>query len=391
VVRLIRLPLYVLPVADGADEFDLVYFKSAVARDLAWLRTMHPELARQVASTSTGGGVPSAGPDSTARALLSHLQELEARSPWWLTSVDLAEWWTEYAGLHAELLGQLPASEWDAALTELACQDRKVLQKSRAPWVGLLREARASARAGHQHTPSLLQGLFNEIEFARQYTSLRIAKYLRLSAIVSLLIGTLSFAVAFLLSRQPAPAGEHPNIWLIVVLGLLGGAVSALRQNETLVGENRAGLRVADAQLRLRPLIGAMASIIVYVIAESGLILEVISGPQETGTALMQVRVGAGHVAMAYYVLSFLSGFSERFFLGMLDRVGERFEAGQGAPAPTGADADGVPTPGGDDSADSPKARKAERRVVAKGEAALPVPPEERREDSSERPQEPKE
>jgi hypothetical protein len=355
VTRLLQIPFYVLPVVDGVDEFDFVYFKSAVNRDIAWLRTFD------------------GAPTTALGDVLKQLEALNALSPRWVYSGYLAQCWTEYAALHSQLLGQLPRAQWGAAIGELACQDRKVLASSRDTWRKLLADTRAAAQAGRPDTPALLQGLFNEIEFARQYTTLRIAKYIRLSSIASLLIAGFSLVGAYFLSAWRAGDYERPVVWLVVLFGLLGGAVSALRQNDQVIGENRAGLRVAEAQLRLRPLLGGMAALVVYGIAQSGILFQILPGQDAKGLALLQIRVSPDNVPMAYYVLGFLSGFSERFFLSVLDRVGERFSdpaPTTSAPAPAPA---GTGTPG-DAQSETPPSSGEPTLEEPPAPAATPAP-----------------
>ena len=318
-IRGFRLAFFLFPILDATDEHDFIYFRSAASRLLGTM----------------GGMSKSKDPDVIA--LREELKRTLERAGKNHDGVTLAECWMVYARIRLEILGRLDESQWQAAWTELALHERKVLGPSRPAWLEMLNNAKNAIDAAPPKrtvsVPSLLQELFNEVEFARQYTSLRIAKYIRLTAVAWSLIASITLVITYFLSKW-RPAGDtRPVVWLVLLFGLLGGTMSALQKNVEIVEQSRAGLRVGEAQIRLRPLVGGMSALVVYAISQSGVVFEILGGDAK-GVSLIQIHVDPNNIPMAYYGISFAIGFSERLFLGILDKIGERIASEKGTPLP---------------------------------------------------------
>jgi hypothetical protein len=105
---------------------------------------------------------------------------------------------------------------------------------------------------------------------------------------------------------------QHPIVVLLVVLfGALGGFLSTLQRQEPLGGRS-VDFYLERSTLILRPVIGAAAGLLVYIVVRSGLVS--IFGTEPTS------------LPWAYFFVAFCAGFSERFFLkqiaSVLDREG---------------------------------------------------------------------
>ncbi len=126
----------------------------------------------------------------------------------------------------------------------------------------------------------------------------------------------IEFMIASLLCIKGKDFGlseQHPIVVLLVVLfGALGGFLSALQRQEPLGGRS-VDFYLERSTLILRPVIGAAAGLLVYIVVRSGLVN--ILGTQPTT------------LPWAYFFVAFCAGFSERFFLKqialVLDREGE--------------------------------------------------------------------
>jgi hypothetical protein len=93
----------------------------------------------------------------------------------------------------------------------------------------------------------------------------------------------------------------------VSLAGSLGGAVSGLRTSEEISQHRISSSYFKQAVTYLRMLVGAAAALAVYFLLVSG---------------LLTVTFGTGSQDLVYLALGFLAGFSERFFLESLDRVG---------------------------------------------------------------------
>lgn len=304
--RIWKAATFVVPILDPADENDYEYFRSTVERDLAWVRSLPSDLEL----------------DEVARTFRGLLEERLV----FVTSARLAQRWSKWAGARHRLLGILPEQAWKPALAELSVQSRKVLASTLQRWRATYAEAENAVAAKEGATVrGLLQKLHSEIDFSRQRNALRVAKYTRLANVCWTLIASFTAGITTILHRWRPGTDLRPVAPLVLLFGLLGGAVSALQQVDQYGEQGQGSLRIREVQLRLRPLIGGMASIVVYSIAQSGLVFEILPGQGTQGMALLQLHVQPDNVPMAYYVLAFLAGFSERFFLRILDNISDRF------------------------------------------------------------------
>jgi hypothetical protein len=91
----------------------------------------------------------------------------------------------------------------------------------------------------------------------------------------------------------------------VVGFGALGGLVSAIMTMESLE-VSASAYYIQRTLLGLRPVIGASAGLILYLIQVSGI--------------LSIIPAGVNPQA-AYLVLAFAAGFSERFFVAQVERV----------------------------------------------------------------------
>ena len=109
------------------------------------------------------------------------------------------------------------------------------------------------------------------------------------------------------------------------VVGAVGGVVSGMFK----VRDSRATMldyRTSMKRLALKPIVGAVAALVVYLFLSA----QVISGVEVTS-------------AGTYVVLAFVAGFSERYFLSVLNAQTEAL--GQPRPGPATAAAAEEPAP----------------------------------------------
>lgn len=100
----------------------------------------------------------------------------------------------------------------------------------------------------------------------------------------------------------------HPqNLLIIAAFGALGGLVSALRTMESLQAPASA-YYVQRTLLCLRPVVGAAAGVIVYLIQISGILV---------------ILAGSDCPTAAQLVLAFIAGFSERFFVAQIENIAQ--------------------------------------------------------------------
>jgi hypothetical protein len=195
-----------------------------------------------------------------------------------------------------------------------------VFKDQRAAWlqrVRRLEQALSGAGVPHQaeRIPHELQSLWREIDFARDKARRRVAKQTTIVQITWAALVLATAGIALVLS-QTAPQEAAPSVWLVVLFGLLGGTVSALRTVDFSRLNDRSPIENEAVRLRLRPVLGAAAALVSFVLAGLGLLA--IRGTQ--GTLPIQIQVtDAGQLFWAYCVLGFMAGFSERWFLRLLD------------------------------------------------------------------------
>jgi hypothetical protein len=98
------------------------------------------------------------------------------------------------------------------------------------------------------------------------------------------------------------------SLLAVAVFGALGGLVSALRTREA-IDTPSSTYYIQRTSLGLRPVVGAAAGVVVYLIQLSGIITFFSSGS----------CAGASHL-----VLAFVAGFSERFFIAQIETLASR-------------------------------------------------------------------
>jgi hypothetical protein len=313
---------WLTPFIGRNDGSDLESLRSSILRDLEWadvlwmeapsqeqeklqsLNQVRADLAALLGRTADVG---------TTKANKSILPVLY---PW-----HLARGWSDYGAIRLALLASLPPRARRAALAELRNMKSVVLSGSQLAWEQLAQNVeellKDAKRRGDESIPHKLQALWREVDFGRNARWVRTAKQSTISGLTWFLVLAATLAVASALSRRE-PA--DPNPWLIVLLGLLGGSVSALRSVKDLARlPERSPVENEAVKLRLRPVVGAMAALMLYVIGRSGLVFQLVTVVSPDIPARIQIRVE--NVAWAYYALAFVAGFSERLFLGMLSAV----------------------------------------------------------------------
>ncbi len=126
--------------------------------------------------------------------------------------------------------------------------------------------------------------------------------------VTACILGALLLAGLWLVPAfTPAPDITWTHILAVIGFGALGGLVSALRTMESLE-VSASAYYIQRTLLGLRPVIGASAGLILYLIQVSGI--------------LSIVPAGVNPQA-AYLVLAFTAGFSERFFVAQVERVAD--------------------------------------------------------------------
>ncbi|SDM30500.1 hypothetical protein SAMN05660860_02239 [Geoalkalibacter ferrihydriticus] len=129
------------------------------------------------------------------------------------------------------------------------------------------------------------------------------------------LVATTLFLAAFLLlSLGLVPlvlsdAGIGPGqVLAMIVFGALGGLVSALRSTEPL-NARASDYFLQRTLLGLRPVVGAAAGLLIYLIQLSG---------------ILTLLPDASHPGAVHLTLAFTAGFSERFFIGQIEHLAKR-------------------------------------------------------------------
>jgi hypothetical protein len=158
-------------------------------------------------------------------------------------------------------------------------------------------------------------------EFRRDRAKIRLrGSYLfRMVFILTLLLGLLSY---FYISAEgpPRPSKEISLVFLALFSGAAGSVLSraikiakqplhADTGNE--IGEPPLGIRALTSDWKVflaQPIIGATAALILFFIVQEGLLTGILAASQQWDPA-------------GYAVVCFLAGFSEPFFIGVLDTV----------------------------------------------------------------------
>jgi hypothetical protein len=320
---LLLMPLRLTPLGRVIDRDDLNYLRSRVETDLATAKEL---LRRQPA-------------DGALKEVEGELRRLSDAPFSW----NVAQTWTEYGALRRRLIAFLPPSAWQAALVELTITGAGMVPAMGENWKALAEKTdklvhedyRDPKNAAQQ--PQIadeicfnLQELWTEIDFARARWAFKIAKLETITNLTWLALVLATVGVAHYLPRY-YPTSDRVSVKLLLFFGFLGGAVSALRASSDFGGLDTRKLSLETVKIRLRPALGAMAALVLYVIGRSGLVFSLGQPPVESAAqshgALIALQVIPAAVPAVYYVLAFLGGFSERFFMRMLDRAQERFPA----------------------------------------------------------------
>jgi hypothetical protein len=360
--------LWVTPFVGMIDRSDLEYLLSFVMRDLAWLDVIikglvpgrddvtRERLSQVRASLEAIAGLHA---ESSTKPIAEPVQAI--RDPW-----DVPRGWTDYGAIRLALLASLPPSAWHSALAELRNMKPLVLPGSQTTWEKrvddldkqisdvekALRGSDDKLKIWAQETaasiPHELQALWREIDFGRNHFRNRVAKQTTIARITWSLVLAATAAVTYYLSRWAPSDGNLVAPWFVALCGLLGGSVSALRSLGFTELPERGSLEIEAVKLRLRPIVGAMSAIVLYIVARSALVFEIVERiDPSTGTAPVRIQVGMGHVVWAYYALAFTAGFSERLFLGMLQAVGDKVSRASESPKPASHSSANVNSPPG--------------------------------------------
>lgn len=117
----------------------------------------------------------------------------------------------------------------------------------------------------------------------------------------ALLVGSLFLIPEFL----PTLGITRLHILAVISFGTMGGLVSALRTVESLKASS-SSYYIQRTLLGLRPVVGAAAGLILYLIQVSGVV---------------SIVSAATYTQAVYLVLAFVAGFSERFFIAQIGRI----------------------------------------------------------------------
>jgi hypothetical protein len=135
-------------------------------------------------------------------------------------------------------------------------------------------------------------------------------------------------------SITPLTSATLPFLMQIFILGALGGVVSLLLSERNL-GEGVTSFYYGKIGLLIKPVLGAVGAVVIYYLFESKLLFHVaefaegVAGAQEGRASTTGVVNLTVTYCYFYYVLAFLSGFSERFFTATVARLEGRL-SGQG-------------------------------------------------------------
>jgi hypothetical protein len=338
--------LWLTPFVGMVDRGDLELLMSAAKRDLAWLDVLIKsvttgddatlEKLRQVqASLQIIVGERDPSPDLKLVALVQPV-----RYPW-----HVARGWTDYGAVRLALLAALPPTAQHAALAELRNMKPVVVTGNRDAWDkraadleaqlpkidDARRDGDAKAKAWADSmaawVPQELQALWREVDFGRNYWRSRVAKQTTTARITWALVVAATAALAAYLTHLNDNGTVKP--WVVTLCGLLGGSVSALSSLNFTGLPERGSLEVEAVKLRLRPVIGAMAAIVFYVIGRATLVFQVVEAAPDVAqrSASLLIVVGKGNIHWAYYAIGFLAGFSERLFLSVIGSAGDRLSS----------------------------------------------------------------
>lgn len=201
-----------------------------------------------------------------------------------------------------------------SSLTYIVREDDRKQYESE---LGKIKEALRLHVAGHDPTGPCaalpLEHIRYELErLSRLVADARDAHWrkvnlLRMRLLVTAIIvgGLLIVSLWLVPSFIKMPDFTWTHVLTVISFGSLGGLVSAIRTMESLEVSTSA-YYIQRTLLGLRPVIGAAAGLMLYLIQISGL--------------LSIVPAGANPSA-AYLVLAFVAGFSERFFVAQIGRI----------------------------------------------------------------------
>jgi hypothetical protein len=122
--------------------------------------------------------------------------------------------------------------------------------------------------------------------------------------LISLLLITIVLVPSFL----TCPGLSTRSLLSVAIFGALGGLVSALRTIEAIDAPSSA-YYIQRTTLGLRPVVGAAAGLVIYLIQVSGIV------------SLISNKTCAD---ASYLVLAFIAGFSERFFIAQIESLASR-------------------------------------------------------------------
>ena len=122
------------------------------------------------------------------------------------------------------------------------------------------------------------------------------------------LVALLLLTIVLVPTFSVCPGLGPESLLAVAVFGALGGLVSALRTMEA-IDAPASAYYIQRTSLGLRPVVGAAAGLVIYLIQASG----IVSFISNTTCA------DASHL-----VLAFIAGFSERFFIAQIENLAGR-------------------------------------------------------------------
>lgn len=339
---------WLTPFVGVVDFSDFDQLRGAIASDLGWLASLiadtPPSSARDKLVSVHGSlekllnkGASTFGASKEALGIPT----VPLDWPWQTGTA-----WSAYGALRGALYLSLPEAAWLAASQELSNMRSLVLPRGRDSWKERLQSLQVQLGSTTPATPIVvpqeLQSLWREVDFGRDKSRRRVAKQTTIVQITWTVLVLATGGLTWTLSRGPGQ--EHaPVAWIVVLFGLLGATVSALRSANFSRLDERAPVETEAVKLRLRPVVGASAALFTYVVAGLGLV--VVAGASKASFPL-QITVDTERQAYwLYCLLGFLSGFSERWFLQLVSSAsdftlrgdnGNSAEGGTSAPGPAG-------------------------------------------------------
>jgi len=339
---------WLTPFIGVVDFSDLDQLRGQMQRDLLLLNNIRRDLAET-------DGLALQKIDGVRESLEQMLCVIPSRTGPSTATVRPVRWpwhasrgWADFGAVRAAFYACLPPAVWTAALYELGNMKPLLFTSAQRDWAARLdrlREVVATVpltAASREQVPYDLQSLWHEVNYARDKKRRRVVKQTTIVQITWAVLVIATSVLAALLHGRPRATGV-PDAGIVIVFGLLGGTVSALRTVDFVRLKDRSPVEIEAVRLRLRPVLGGSVALVTYALAGLGLV-------SVTGTAadfpVQIVVANTDRLFWTYCVIGFMAGFSERWFLAFLDSG-----LGSGSSADPTESPDGSGAPGSETTA----------------------------------------